>query len=134
MKKINPFPSVSIELPEDIVEDSDATVASYWRKGDSCLLQISSFLREQGPQVSAIERLSQRMAAGGEWRPYNLPREIAGCETAAASRTDDQGTSWIHIYLVWEWLAVHATVSRQGDPLECDWAWNALASIRPVLM
>ena len=33
----------------------------------------------------------------------------------------------MHIYLVWEWVAVHATVSRQGDPLECDWAWNALS-------
>jgi hypothetical protein len=134
MKRSNPFPSVTILLPDDIVEDNDTTVASYRRKGDTCLLQISTFLREQGPQVSAVERLSQRMGTGGEWQAFNLPQEIEGCETAAASTTDDQETSWVHIYLVWEWLAVHATVSRRGEPSTCEWAWNALLSIRPVIM
>ena len=83
MKEANPFPSVSILLPDDIVEDNDATVASYWKKGDTCLLQISSFLREQGPQVSAAERLSQRIRAGGEYEAFDLPRQIEGCESAA---------------------------------------------------
>jgi hypothetical protein len=134
MKKANPFSSMSILLPDDVVEDNDATVASYWRKGDTCLLQISSFLRERGPQVSALERLTQRMGAGGEWLAFNLPQEIEGCETAAALTTDDQGNSWAHVYLVWEWLAVHATVSRRETLSNCDWAWNALCSIRPVIM
>lgn len=134
MKRVNPFPSVLILLPDDVVEDANGNFVSYWRKGDSCLLQISSFLRSQGAQVSAEQRLSQRIGASSGWQSFKLRREIEGCETAAASMTDDQGTSWAHVYLVWEWLAVHATVSRQGELLACDWAWDALFSIRPVLM
>jgi hypothetical protein len=134
MKKANPFPSVSIDLPEDVIEDKDPTVASYWRKGDTCLLQISTFLRESGPQVSAEQRLSERIGAGGAWKEFNLPQAIEGCETAAASTTDGKGSSWVHIYLVWGWLAVHATVSQGGEHSKCDWAWDALLSIRPVVM
>jgi hypothetical protein len=134
MKEENPFQSISILLPDDIVGDNDATVASYWKKGDTCLLQLSSFLREQGPQVSAADRLAQRMRAGGEWEAFDLPRQIEGCESAAASTTDSQGTSWVHIYLVWRWLALHVTVSGQGIHQTCDWAWNALFSIRPINM
>jgi len=134
MKRTNPFPSVSILLPDDIVEDNDSTVASYWMAGDSCLLQISSFLREREPQFSAAQRLSERMEAGGEWKTFKLPQEIPGCETAAALTTDTQGVCWIHVYLVWGWLAVHATVSQRGEPTTCDWAWNSLASIRPTVI
>jgi hypothetical protein len=71
MKEENPFQSISILLPDDIVGDNDATVASYWKKGDTCLPQISSFLREQGPQVSAADGLAQRMRAGGEWEAFD---------------------------------------------------------------
>ena len=134
MKRANPFPSVSILLPDDVVEDNDSTVVSYWRKGDTCLLQISSFLRERGPQVSAAQRLSERMGPGGDWQEFHLPQGIEGCETAAASTTNGRGTSWVHIYLVWEWLVVHATISQRVDLSTCDWAWNALFSIRPVIM
>ena len=134
MKRTKPFPSVSILLPNDIVEDNDDAVASYWRKNGSCLLQISSFRREGGLQVSAAQRLSERMEGKGHWKPFNLPREIQGCETAAASTTDEQGTSWVHVYVVWEWLSIHATVSHRREPETCDWAWKALSSIRPVVM
>ena len=134
MKRANPFPSVSLLLPNEIAEDTDAKVASYWKSDDTCLLQISSFLREQGPQVSAMQRLSERTRAGGKWEPVDLSFTIEGCDVAGASTKDDEGTSWVHVYLVWEWVAVHATVSRQGEVSECDWAWNALSSIRPVIM
>jgi len=134
MKRVNPFPSLSLLLPADVVEEIDSTVASYWTRGDTCLLQISSFLREQGPQVSAVQRLSERTGAGGRWGTVNLPHAIEGCDMAAASTKDDKGTSWVHVYLVWEWLTVHATVSYQDNSSNCDWAWNALFSIRPVIM
>jgi hypothetical protein len=134
MKRVNPFPSLSLLLPDDVVEAIDSTVASYWTRGDTCLLQIRSFLREQGPQVSAVQRLSERTRAGGGWETVNLPHRIEGCDMAAASNKDDKGTSWVHVYLVWDWLAVHATVSHHGDSSSnCDWAWNALISIRPVV-
>jgi hypothetical protein len=134
MKRANPFPSLSLLLPDDIKEDTDSKVASYWKQDDNCLLQISSFLRERGPQVSAIHRLSERASAGGEWQAVTLARTIEGCEIAAASTTDGQDTSWVHVYLVWDWLAVHATISHKGQPLMCDWAWDALFSVRPVMM
>lgn len=44
----NPFSSFSLLLPDDVVEDHENTVASYWKKGDSCLLQVSSFGKTQG--------------------------------------------------------------------------------------
>ena len=116
MKRLNPFPSVSILLPDDIVEDNDPSVASYWREGDSCPLQLSTFYRQHGSQISAMNRLSDRMATGGQWLMFNLPGQINGCEIAAAAINDDEGTSWVHIYLVWEWVAVHATVSGHGAP------------------
>jgi hypothetical protein len=134
MKRANPFPSLSLLLPNEIAEDTDAKVASYWKPDDTCLLQISSFLREQGPPVSAMQRLLERTRAGGKWEPVDLSFKIEGCDVAAASTKDDEGTSWVHIYLVWEWVAVHATVSRKGEVSQCDWAWNALNSIRPVIM
>jgi hypothetical protein len=134
MKRTNPFPSLSLLLPDDIGEDNDSKVASYWKHDDTCLLQISSVLRVGGLQVSAAQRLSDRMRAGGEWRTVSLPSTIEGCDVAAASTKDAEGTSWVHVYLVWDWLAVYATVSRKGDPSTCDWAWNTLFSIKPVVM
>jgi hypothetical protein len=134
MKRVHPFPSFSLTLPEDILEDNDQTVASYWKHGDSCLLQISSFSRNEGPQVSATERLSDQMRPGGEWQIVNLTRSIEKCDAAAASTQDAQGTSWVHVYLVWDWLAVHVTVSRKGDPNTCSWAWDSVFSILPTVM
>jgi len=134
MKRTNPFPSLSLLLPDDIVEDSDTKVASYWKRDDTCLLQISSHLRVEGPQVSAIQRLSERMRAGGEWKTVSLGSTIEGCDIAAASTKDTEGASWVHVYLVWDWLAVYATVSHKDNALMCDWAWSALFSIRPVVM
>jgi hypothetical protein len=134
MKAANPFPSFSILLPDDVAEDRDDTVASYWRKGDTCLLQLSSFRRDSGTQVSAAQRLAERVALGGTWTPFSLGREVQGCETAAASMVDDRGTKWVHVYLVWPWLTVHVTLSRQGDLSACEWAWEALTSIHPVVM
>ena len=101
MKRVNPFPSISLLLPEDVAEEIDSTVASYWKRGgDTCLLQISSFLREQGPQVSAVQRLKERTGTGGRWETATLPHAIEGCDMAAASTKDDQGTSWTRVYLV----------------------------------
>lgn len=80
MKRVNPFPSLSLLLPDDVVEEIDSTVASYWKRGDTCLLQLSSFLREQGPQVSAVQRLSERTGAGGRWETVDLPHAIEGCD------------------------------------------------------
>lgn len=133
MKRASPFPSFSLLLPDDVSEDRDSKVASYWKPNDTCLLQMSSFLREQGPQISAIQRLSERMRTGGEWQPVSLTHSIKGCDIAAASTSDDEGISWVHVYLVWEWLAIYATVARKDDHCLCDWVWDSLLSIRPIV-
>jgi hypothetical protein len=132
--RANPFPSFSMLLPDGVTENHEETVASYWRRGDSCLLQISSFQRDSGPQVSAAERLSDRAKMGGIWKPFNLPREIRGCETVAASTVDDHGTVWVHAYLVWPWLTIHVTVSREKNLSGCEWVWEAVSSIHPTVM
>jgi hypothetical protein len=131
MKISNPFPSISVFLPEDVLENHDDKVSSYWRKYDSCLLQITGVLTEQPEiQASATQRLSERILIQGTWRPFDLPRKPEGCEAAAATMVNDQGSCWVHAYFVWPSLEIHATVSRQG-PLEgCEWAWDTLASIR----
>src|SRR6266567_3761585 len=129
LKAANPFPSVSLLLPEDVLENHDDRVSSYWRKGDTCLLQLSSFTRQSGAQVSAAQRLSDRTKTEANWKPFDLPRKLEGCEAAAATMVDEQGISWVHVYLVWPWVAVHVTVSRKGQLDECHWAWDSLASI-----
>jgi hypothetical protein len=136
MKAINPFPSFSILLPDEVAEDQqDSTVASYWITGDSCLLQVSCFRRDSGEQVSARQRLAERIEMGGVWKPFSLPHEVQGCEAAAALMVDGEGISWVHAYLVWPWLTVHVTVSRRGDlPSLCEWALESISSIRPVVM
>jgi hypothetical protein len=135
MKAVNPFPSFLIVLPDGIEEDrTDAHVASYWTTDDTCLLQLSCFGRDSGPQVSAAERVSERVRIGGTWESFDLPRAVVGCETAAARTIDEKGTAWVHAYLVWPWISIHVTVSRQGSLSACEWAWDAVASIRPVLM
>jgi hypothetical protein len=134
MKAANPFPSVCLLLPEDALEDHDDRVFSCWRQGDTCLLQLSSFARQSGAQISAAQRLSDRTKTGGNWKPFDLPRKLEGCEAAAATMVDEHGTSWVHVYMVWPWVALHVTVSRKGELQDCHWAWDSLASIRPVVM
>jgi len=51
MKTSNPSPSMSILLPEDVSESHNHGISSYWKKDDTCLLQISSFVRESTAQV-----------------------------------------------------------------------------------
>jgi hypothetical protein len=134
MQKKIPFPSLLVLLPDDITEDTDLNVASYWKKGDPCILQISSFRREYGPQVSAMQRLSERTLAGGDWQTVEVEHAAKGCDVAAASTRDGEGACWVHVYLVWDWLAVHATISHKGNSSVCDWAWAAVLSIQPVVV
>jgi len=129
MKTSNPSPLISLLLPEDVSESYDDGVSSYWKRNDTCLLQISC---ESGAQLSASQRLSERTMPQGIWRPFDLPRKPEGCDAAAATLVNDQGNWWVHAYFVWKSLAIHATISRQG-PLEgCVWALDSLATIRHV--
>jgi hypothetical protein len=78
MKRAKPFPSLSLMLPDDIAEDADSGIASYWKQdNNNCLLQI--LFREWGPQVSALHHLPERTSAGGEWQAVSLAGTIEGC-------------------------------------------------------
>ncbi len=57
MKVLQPTTSYEIAFPDDIVEDHDGKVASYWRPGSSVLLQLSSTARVEGEQAPADVRL-----------------------------------------------------------------------------
>jgi hypothetical protein len=132
MKTVNPSPAVSILLPEDVLENYNDRVSSYWRKGDTCLLQMGRFLSESGSQVRATQLLSERTVIHGTWKSLDLFRKPEGLEAAGAIMVDEQGVCWVQLYLVWQRLAVHVTVSRQGPLEACPWVWNSLASIRAV--
>jgi hypothetical protein len=132
MKTSNPSASIFISLPEDVLETHDDGISSYWKKDDTCLLQISSLVYESGARVSATQRLSERTIPGDSWRTFDLPRKPEGCETAAASMVNDQGNWWVHAYFVWPSLAIHATISRQAPLESCEWVLNSLASIKPL--
>jgi hypothetical protein len=61
MKSVTPTGSHAIDLPDDVVEDIDGAVASYWIRGKDMALQRSSHFRFSGPQVSAAIRLQNRL-------------------------------------------------------------------------
>lgn len=130
-----PTGSYEIELPDDVAESSDERVSSYWRQRTACALQLSSYVRERGDQVSAEERLAERIRQGGQWRRIQFDEKAhLDRQVAAAVTRDEEDCTWTHIYLVWPDLTVYATVSRPRDepPTAEQWAIDALRSIRRV--
>ena len=133
MKTIHPFPSISLSVPDEIREDTDDRVRSYWKVGESCLLQLSSYRREQGNQLSAAARLAERIQKGGTWTRIEIPNKPDGCDVASATTSDATGVSWTHLYLVWPEFSVYVTVSHEGTENDCKWIWDTIASIKPVV-
>jgi hypothetical protein len=133
MKVVSPTGSYFMTVPEDIEEQLDERVASFWRPGEHVLLQTSSYARSKGPQHSAEDRLKARLTTG---RLLEVRREVfsvpCAIESAAASGTDDEGCHWTYIYAVWPDLTVFASIS--GPPEEInrrgDWAFKALQSLQ----
>ena len=129
MKTITPSQHYSIRLPDDVTQQWDAEVLSLWRENDPTALQLSSRARESGQQVSARERLSDRMASSKtKWTPLEIGCD-SDCESAAASTTDGD-YEWWHIYLVVPSVAVYATVSFPRSTKVSQWAVEAVHSIR----
>jgi hypothetical protein len=126
MKTIRPTPHYSLSIPDDIHEQYDDAVLSLWKEGDGTLLQLSSTVREGGEQVSAQQRLTDRMRVGS-WSNVNLKCD-ADCEVAAGS-TKQEGYVWWHIYLVVSYVAVYATISFPTSATASDWAVEAIRTI-----
>ena len=134
LKTIRPSESYLFVLPDNVCEEYDGGVSSFWLNGSPLLLQLSSYLRNEGTQVGARERLRQRMAKHAErwtiWNEKICPEMLT--DEATGDFLDDKGVLWIHTYLVWPHLAIYATIS--GPPNEVlnpnNWARQALRSIR----
>ena len=135
LKTISPTESYVLDVPSDAHEDVDERVSSYWLDGNS-LLQISSYVRVAGPQVSAVQRLKDRLA--DERFPtvnYETISFISCPETAAASGVDEAGCRWVFVYGVWPDLAILATISGPPDEMEkrAAWAFDAIRTLRRSL-
>lgn len=132
--RVSPTPSYSLELPDDCVEEIDGSVISYWRHEDSSALQVSSYRRTSGEQVSARERLVARIARGEEpiLSPFAIP--LPHPDYAAAIGTDSEDVTWLYVYITGPKLTLLVTLSGQRDAVlnERSWLRRALASVQPA--
>jgi hypothetical protein len=136
-KRIRPSRSYEVTLPQEIQEKHDSSVSSYWINQEPLLLQFSSYFREHGPQITAEERLRERVAkTSRKWTVWNRPlSQDPQVDQAVAEFIDECGLLWIHAYLVWPHLTVYATISGPpkivGSP--DNWALSSLKTLRPLL-
>lgn len=132
LKTVNPTGSYTIKLPINVLENNDDRVTSYWLEGQEVLLQLSSYARIEGNQVSANDRLKDRLNAENLSDPKIESISISACpDCAAMSGIDDQGYRWIYCYAVWPDLTILITVSGRQSELAKHgaWAFDALKSI-----
>jgi len=132
LMEVIPTGSYALLVPRNVEEDIDADVTSFWLDGDDLLLQLSSRTRSDGQQVSAGERMRDRLDMHAYSSVAIVPLEILGCPDAeAASAVDEDGTHWLFVYAVWPALAVFVTVTHPSrDVAAPSWAIDAVRSIR----
>lgn len=118
--------SYSIELPNDVVEDIDGRVWSYWISGEETLLQFSSYI-QYGEQTSAGTRIEERMARDGVSSAVPMCIDSSAPDQAAIMFIDDKGIRWVYAYLVWPDLCIFVTASMRSE--EVDWrdSWSLQA-------
>jgi hypothetical protein len=132
---VRPTRSYELDVPQEVQEDVDEQVASYWLPGKSGLLQVSSTTRVSGEQVAAGQRLTERLSSEQLTDVREEVVDVDACpDVAAASGFDAEGTRWLYCYAVWPDLAILATVSGDRTELQADgnWPWATLASLRRV--
>jgi len=136
-KRIRPSKSYEISLPRCVQEEYDGRVSSFWFAGEPLLLQLSSYIREDGPQVTARNRLQERIAkTPGNWTYWKRPlNENPQVDQATAELLDEHGVLWVHSYFVWSHLAVYATISGPPDVIRNpdNWAIKGLHSLEPIV-
>lgn len=136
MKTIRLTSTHELDLPDDLNERRDIQLSSFWRAGEPLLLQMSSYVRDEGSQVPAKQRLEERIEkTGGSWhKSYIRLHPDLSLDQAVAETIDSNGFAWMHAYFVWPHLAVYATVSGPPESLaEENWAVNALRTLRLVI-
>jgi hypothetical protein len=130
---VSPTGSYQISLPDDVLQQLDEQVSSFWRPNGDVCLQLSSKIREGDGQVGADQRLKERtQSSKGEWFPLTefVPRWTKDCAAAALLKSD--GWTWKHIYLVWPNLAIYVTISKPPyeNPGADQWAIEAAKNIQ----
>jgi hypothetical protein len=106
---------------------------SYWLQGHEVLLQLSSYARVEGKQVSATDRVKVRLAKENLSDVKIEHISIPSCpDHAAMSGVDIQQYRWLFCYAVWPDLTILATISGPANEFgeHGKWATNALDSIR----
>jgi hypothetical protein len=135
-KIIKPTSSYQLVVPEMICERLEEKIASFWMDDEPLLLQLSSYIRQEGLQITAKCRLEDRIEKDVQsWRLRKIGIfSDSSIDQAAAEYIDNDGLMWIHAYLVWPHLTIYATVSGPKKIVKDDenWAIQALKSIRLI--
>lgn len=133
MKEVSPTQGYRVLIPEDVCEELCDEVASFWRHGSDVALQLSSYMRIDGSQVTAQERLHERLAREDK-NPVRFGRgiELECPDLAQACVEDGENTIWVYVYAVWPDLTIFASISGSPGDMESrsDWAFDALSTIR----
>ena len=133
-KTVRPSSSYQLDMPQQICEQVDGRVSSFWLNGRPLLLQLSSYIRGQGEQVGAQTRLRDRIAKHDRhwkvWEKKILPDSTV--DQAAGEFTDEDGLLWLHSYFVWPHLTIYSIISGPKDLVRDpeNWAIQTLRSIR----
>ena len=133
LKTTKPSASYQLALPEDICEQYDGRVCSFWLDRQPLVLQFSSYLRESGEQLEAQDRLRERIDKQPQqwemWKSRIYPDVTV--DQATAEFVDENGCLWIHTYLVWPHLTIYATISGPKDLARAETNW-AVAGLRSL--
>jgi hypothetical protein len=132
VKSVRPTSSYQLEIPEDVKEEQERVITSFWRDGQSLAVQLSSYIRNDGTPVSATVRLEERMAKSAvAWT--TMLTKVGPDEAAAFYR--ENGTVWLFAYFVWPHLTVLATISGLEMDVfdETSWAMQAVRSLSLVV-
>ena len=133
MQYRSPTGSYELALPADVVEDVDERCTSYWRNDADVVLQLSSYRRHEGPQVTAKDRLDARLSRENRPGVSAAALSVPECpDVAAAAFQDSEGILWHYCYCVWPHLTVFVTIagSVEGIGEGARWALDALRSLR----
>jgi hypothetical protein len=137
LKLVKPSESYILAVPADAEEEYDGAVSSFWLSGQPLLLQVSAYVRTEGRQPSARQRLQARMdKTPANWKLWNDGlHPDPSVDQATAECMDSNQVVWIHTYLVWPHLALYTLVSGPETSVYGDenWALNALRSIALVV-
>jgi hypothetical protein len=136
LKTVRPSQSYQLNLPQNVCEQVDERVSSFWLDGGHVVLQLSSFIRDEGPQLKAQHRLDERVKkhkAHWNWWQKKIHPDIT-IDQATAEFVDDEGLLWIHSYLVWPHLTVYSTISGPKDIVtkSDNWALQSLSSLHLI--